>query len=67
MVYLEYVISLAVQYHHTLVEVVMFHCAGGVQYGERRLRLGLKGVVGTPVIQVVTQTCHKQTKDLQHS
>jgi hypothetical protein len=28
--YLEYVVSLAVEYHDTLIEVMMFHGAGGV-------------------------------------
>jgi hypothetical protein len=49
-----------------LVEVVVFHGAGRVQDGERRLGLCLKGVVGTAVVKIVTEAGHEQTKDLQN-
>ena len=58
--YLEYVVPFAVEYHDALVEVVVLHGAGRVQNGERRLSLRLKGVVGTSMVKVVTQTGHKQ-------
>lgn len=63
--HLKYVITFAVQYHDALVKVVVLHGGGGVQDGQGALRLGLEGVVGAPVVQVVAQTGDQQPQDLQ--
>ena len=63
--YLEYVVPFAVEYHDALVEMVVLHGAGRVQNGERWLSLCLKGIVGTSMVKIVTETGHKQPEDLQ--
>jgi len=45
--------------------MVVLHGAGRVQNGEWRFSLCLKGVVGTSMVKIVTETGHKQTEDLQ--
>jgi len=62
---LEYVVAVAVQDHHALVEVMVFHRAGRVQDGQRRLGLRLERVVRAPVIEIVTQARHQQSQDLR--
>ena len=59
------VVALRAEDHDTLVEVVVLHGGGGVEDGERRVHLGLEGVVGAAVVQVVAQARHQQAKDLQ--
>lgn len=61
---LEYVVAVAVQDHYALVEVMVFHRAGRVQYGQRRFGLRLERVVRAPVIEVVAQARHQQSEDL---
>lgn len=63
--YLEYIIAVCIENHDALIEMVVFHGTGRVQYGQRRLGLGLEGVVGTPVVQIVTETRHQQSQHLQ--
>ena len=48
------------------VEVVVLHGGGGVELGQAVARLDLVAVVGSPVVQVVTQAGnhHGQTFDL---
>ena len=45
--------------------MVVLHGGGGVEDGERRVHLGLEGVVGAAVVQVVAQARHQQAKDLK--
>lgn len=61
---LEYVVAVAVQDHHALVEVMVFHRAGRVEYGQRRFGLRLERVVRAPVVEIVTQARHQQPQDL---
>lgn len=65
--HLEYVIALGVQYHNALIEVVMLHCAGRVQNGQRTGGFRLKRIVGAAMIEIVAETCHKQAKYFQVS
>lgn len=62
---LEYVVAIAVQYHHALVEVMMFHRAGRVQNGQRRFGFRLKSVIRAPMVEIVTQTRHEQSQNLR--
>ena len=62
---LEDVVALRAEDHDALVEVVVLHGGGGVEDGERRVHLGLEGVVGAAVVQVVAQARHQQPEDLQ--
>ena len=45
--------------------MVVLHGGGGVEDGERRVHLGLEGVVGAAVVQVVAQARHQQPEDLE--
>jgi hypothetical protein len=51
--YLEYVVAFAVEDHDALVKVVVLHGARRVQNRQRAFCLGLEGIIGAPVIQVV--------------
>ena len=62
---MEDVVSLAGEDHDALVEVVVLHGGGGVEDGERRVHLGLEGVVGAAVVQVVAQARHQQPEYLE--
>ena len=59
------VVALRAEDHDALVEVVVLHGGGGVEDGERRVHLGLEGVVGAAVVQVVAQARHQQAEDLE--
>ena len=59
------VVALRAEDHDALVEVVVLHGGGGVEDGERRVHLGLEGVVGATVVQVVAQARHQQPEDLE--
>lgn len=63
--YLENIIAVRVEDHDALVEVVMFHRAGGVQNREWRFRLRLKRIVRPSVVQVVAKTRHQQPQNLE--
>ena len=62
---LEDVVALRAEDHDALVKVVVLHGGGGVEDGERRVHLGLEGVVGAAVVQVVAQARHQKAEDLQ--
>ena len=62
---LEDVVALRAEDHDALVKVVVLHGGGGVEDGERRVHLGLEGVVGAAVVQVVAQARHQQAEDLE--
>lgn len=55
-----------VQDHQALIEMVVFHRGRRVQLGERRRRFDLERIVGTSVVQVVTEAGdhQRQTLDL---
>ena len=55
MTYLENIIAILGENHHTLVKMMVFHNGGGVQYGKGGLSFGLEGIVGPSVVQVVAQ------------
>lgn len=63
--YLKYIISLRIENHYALIEVMVLHRASGVQNGQRGLRFGLECIVGATMIQVMAQTGHQQTQNLQ--
>ena len=59
------VVALRAEDHDALVEVVVLHGGGGVEDGEGRVHLGLEGVVGAAVVQVVAQARHQQAEYLE--
>lgn len=64
---LENIVALRAEDHDALIKMVMLHGRGRIQNGQRRLHLGLEGVVGTSVVQVVTEACHEQAQYLKHA
>lgn len=63
--YLEYIIAVGIQNHDALIEMVMLHSAGGIQYRQWRLSFGLESVIRSPVIQIVTKTGDQETQYLE--
>ena len=59
-------IAVAVEQHDALVEVVVLHGGGGVQPGQTVAGLDLVAVVGSPVVEVMTEAGdhHGQTLNL---
>jgi len=49
-IYLEYVISLRVEYHYALIEMMVLHCAGSVQNSQWRFCFGLECIVGATMV-----------------
>ena len=60
----EDLVSLGVEYHEALVEVVVLHRRGRVELGQARARLDLEGVVRAPVVEVVAQAGNHQGEAL---
>lgn len=62
--HLEYVVALGIEYHNTLIEMMMLHGAGGVEYSQWGLSFGLECIVGAAMIQIVAQAGHQQAQYL---
>lgn len=52
---LEYVVSLGVEYHNTLIEVVVLHGAGRVKDRQWRVRLYHERIVRPSMVEIMTE------------
>ena len=59
LIYLENVVSFAVEDHDALVKMMVLHGAGSVKDGKRRFRFCLEGIVRPSVVQIVAETGDK--------
>ena len=65
--HLENVVPFGAENHDALVKVVVLHGRGGVEDGQGRVHLGLEGVVGASVVQIVAKTCDQKAKNLKQN
>lgn len=63
--YLEEVVSLRVEDHDALVEVVVLHGARGIEDSQGWVGFRLECIICATVVQIMAEACHQQTQDLK--
>lgn len=63
--YLKNIITLTIEYHNTLIEVMMLHGRSRIQNSQRTFSFRLKSIIRPPVVQIMAQTGHQQPQYLK--